>query len=146
MPVTAFGSGILIGTFGLVMSRDQKSRFRVHGYGFILGGILVIVGGAPTTITNRIFVNGEGVKGRTGSIWFAPHVFDIRFADIAHIRMEVELDRGRFGQRETNYNLMFEDKIGRQTRVDVDGLMREACPEIENNARRLNIDVRLDPN
>jgi hypothetical protein len=91
-----------------------------------------------------VVVNQEGFYSRHG-FWWSPTVHNIRYDELDLVRLVVEEKPSRRGK---TYSYYFDCtfKTGKQERVPLGDIMREALPEIAEQFRQHGVPVELPPN
>jgi hypothetical protein len=109
----------------------------------ILGPLAAVVV-APGMYLDRVVVNQDGFYSRHG-FWWNPTVHQIRYGDLSQVQLVVEERSGRRGK---TYSYYFDCsfKSGKQERVPLGDIMREALPEIAQQFREHGVPVHLPPN
>jgi hypothetical protein len=138
---------LLVGFGGLAavpvgMLVFRKQRFR--GVLLMIIGPLLAVAVAPGLYLDRVIVNQEGFYSRHG-FWWSPSVHQIRYEELATVRLVIEEKTGRRGK---TYSYFFDCslKSGKQERVPLGDIMREALPEIADQFRQHGVQVLFPPN
>lgn len=109
-----------------------------------LAGPLVAGAIAPGMYLDRVIVNQDGFYSRHG-FWWDPTIHRITYEELKLVRLAVEEQSSRRGKTYTYYfDCSF--KSGKQERVPLGDIMREAVPEIAEQFRRHGVPVELPPN
>lgn len=126
---------------GILLFR-RKSRF--------WGVVLVVVGPviasvvAPGMFLDKVVVGEDGFTSRHG-FWWNPSIHTVRYDDLSQVRLTVEERSGRRGKK-YSYYFDCDLKSGRQERVPLGDIMREAVPEIAGQFRKHGVPVHIPPN
>jgi hypothetical protein len=113
------------------------------------GGLVAVIGPlaavviAPMFYLDRVVINEEGFSSRHG-FWWSPTVHDIRYQDLAFVQVTEEVRTTRRG-RSYSYYFDCTFKSGRQERVPLGDVMKEALPEIAEHFRRHGVVVIIPP-
>jgi hypothetical protein len=99
---------------------------------------------APGMYLDRVVVNQDGFYSRHG-FWWNPTIHQIRYEDLSQVQLVVEEKSGRRGK---TYSYYFDCsfKSGKQERVPLGDIMREALPEIAEQFRAHGVPVHVPPN
>lgn len=120
-------------------------RQRLWGVAVAVGGPLVAVAVAPGMYLDRVVVNQDGFYSRHG-FWWDPVVHQVRYDDLSLVRVVVEEKTGRRGRKTYSYYFDCFFKSGKQERVPLGDVMREALPEIAGQFEAHGVPVQLPPN
>ena len=120
----------------------RKRRF--WGICLAVAGPLAAVAIAPGMYLDRVVVNQEGFYSRHG-FWWNPTVHNIRYDELTLVRLVVEEKMSR-GRKTYSYYFDCSFKQGRQERVPLGDIMREALPEIAERFRQHGVPVQIPPN
>ena len=114
------------------------------GIALALAGPLAAGGLAPGLYLDKVIVNQEGFYSRHG-FWWDPTIHQIRYEELSLVRLgfEEKTNRGR-----KSYSFYFDCvfKSGKQERVPLGDIMREALPEIAEQFRTHGVPVQIPPN
>jgi hypothetical protein len=141
VPLLVALGGVIALPIGIVLfNRGQ----RFWGVLLAVGGPLIAGGVAPGMYMDRVVVNQDGFYSRHG-FWFSPKIHDIRYEDLSQVKLVVEESTGRRGK---SYSYYFDCsfKSGKQERVPLGDIMREALPEIAGQFRQHGVPVLIPPN
>jgi len=103
------------------------------GWGLVIMCPLLLVGMVPGLATDYVRIDPNGFECRYG-FWFAPKQHAVRFDDLREIRWVETERRTRRGGTQIDIDLLCMQKDGRQQKVDVGDLMKQAVNEILENA------------
>jgi len=123
--------------------RVRNQRF--WGVCLALGGPLAVIVGAPSFYLDRVVVNQEGFYSRHG-FWWDPTVHQIRYDDLTRVTVAVEERAGRRGGKTYAYFFDCSFKSGKQERMPLGDLVRQALPEITEQFRKHAVPVDVPPN
>lgn len=141
VPALLTVGGIAALPVGVLVFR-RKSRF--------WGGCMAVVGPlaagvvAPGMFLDKTVVTEDGFTSRHG-FWWSPIVHTVRYEDLSQVRLTVEERSGRRGKK-YSYYFDCDLKSGRQERVPLGDIMREAVPDIAAQFRKHGVPVHIPPN
>ncbi|HYH69173.1 MAG TPA: hypothetical protein VD866_31050 [Urbifossiella sp.] len=141
LPVLLVVAGVAAVPLGVWVFR-RKSRM----WGVVLAVAGPVAAGVvgPTMFLDRVMVTDDGFTSRHG-FWWSPSVHEVRYDDLANVRL---VEEERSGRRGKNYSYFFDCtfKSCKQERVPLGDVMREALPEIAVRFREHDVPVALPPN
>lgn len=108
--------------------------------GFLATGVI-----APGLYLDQVALNREGFRSQHG-FWWAMTDHQIRYEELAHVRLVVEEKIGRRGRKSHSYYFDCTFQSGRQERVPLGDIMREALPEIAEQFRKHGVPVHVPTN
>lgn len=109
------------------------------GWGLMIMAPILLIIVAPAMFSDRVFIDRDHFEARYG-FWFSPSTHSIRFADLREIRyVGVPGSRGR-----TNYQIHCITKNGGTEVVSAGDLVRNAVPDILNQAAQSGVAVFQD--
>jgi hypothetical protein len=135
------GLVFLAGLATIPFGRSLARRNRPCGWALLLAGPLFFsLGISPSLWNDEVIVDGDHFESRCG-FWWSPTRHRVRFADLREIRcVGTPRRRGR-----PSYSLRCTWKSGERQTVEVKDLLREALPEILEQARASGVTVRGAP-
>jgi hypothetical protein len=141
VPALLVVGGIAALPLGVVVFR-RKNRF----WGVILTVAGPVAAGvvAPGMFLDKVVVGEDGFTSRHG-FWWNPSIHTVRYEDLNQVRLTVEERSGRRGKK-YSYYFDCDLKSGRQERVPLGDIMREAVPDIAAQFRRHDVPVHIPPN
>ena len=141
VPLLVVLGGLLAIPIGLVQFARGK---RLAGIFLAVAGPVAAVAIAPGIFLDRVVVNQEGFYSRHG-FWWDPTIHQIRYSELNLVRLGYETKTGRRG---ISYSYHFDCffKSGKQERVPLGDIMREALPEIAEQFRSHGVPVEIPPN
>ena len=127
---------------GILLFTQKK---RLWGVVLALGGPIAAIVIAPTMYKDRVVVNDDGFYSRHG-FWWDPTVHEIKYDDLNLVKLIVEEKIGRRGRKSYSYYYDCSFKSGKQERVPLGDLIRQALPEITGRFRKHGVQVDVPPN
>jgi hypothetical protein len=142
VPTLVVIAGLAAVAWGVVLMTVRKKR--LNGAFVIVAGVAAAGGIAPMMYLDRTVVSQDGFYSRHG-FWWSPTVHDIRYDDLKLVQVGVEEKMGRQGK---TYSYFFDctSKSGKQERVPLGDIMRQALPEIAQQFRDHGVTVVIPPN
>lgn len=141
VPLLVAIAGVVLVPVGVVL---LTRRQLLWGIALPVVGLLMAIAIAPGMYLDRVVVNEEGFTSRHG-FWWSPSVHDIRYKDLSVVRVVVEERTTRRG-KSYSYSFDCSFKSGREERVPLGDVMREALPEIAQQFRAHGVPVEIPPN
>jgi hypothetical protein len=141
VPLLVALAGLAVVPVGIVLFA-RKRRF--WGICLMVAGPLAAVGIAPGLYLDRVVVNQEGFYSRHG-FWWDPGIHQIRYEDLNQVQVGFDETTVR-GRKSYSYYFECSFKSGKQERVPLGDIMREALPEIAEQFRQHGVPVLIPPN
>jgi hypothetical protein len=145
VPALYATGGVLTIILGWLLQRNAPWSLQRKWMGVLLMTVLapvflLII--TPGTMLDRIVIDDDQFSLNTG-IWWALTRIDVRFADLASIRVVARKSRNARNPGRVDYQLMCIDHQGGTRIVPVGDLMRQAAPEALARAKARGV-VILD--
>lgn len=112
VPIATFFGGVVAGVAGWFV-KAHSARF---GWTMIILGPIAAIGLAPALFLDRVTVDDSGISARLG-VWIFSGPLEVKYADLAQVRLIKEESTGRRGRKNVNYSMMCEKKSGEPTKV-----------------------------
>jgi hypothetical protein len=135
--------GVALIPAGIFLFTRQQRRFA--GVCVAVLGPIVAIGIAPTFYMDRVVVSEEGFYSRHG-FWWDPTVHQVRFQDLNQVTLVVEEKIGRRGRKNYSYYFDCSFKQGKQERIPLGDLVRQAMPEIVKRFKEHGVPIQVPPN
>ena len=129
--------GVVLVPIGIAAFIQKK---RLWGVILVLAGPIVAIGWAPGLYLDKVVVSEETLYSRHG-FWWSPTIHNIRYDDLSNVRLGVDVTRGRRGRKNYSYYFDCSYKSGKQERVPVGDLVKQALPEIGAHFAKHGVNV-----
>lgn len=122
VPILTFAGGIAATVVGWLL----RTRFARFAWPMILAGPFVAIGLAPALFLDRAAVDDSGLSVRVG-IWAFSPALEVKYDDLAQVRLIKEESRGRRGRKNLSYFMLCEKKNGEPAKVPLGNQVAEAA-------------------
>jgi hypothetical protein len=126
----------------LLFARSQ--RFRALAVIMCIAGPVAAGVIAPGMFLDRVVVNQDGFSARYG-LWWNPSVHQIRYEELNLVRLDV-VEKTSRGRKTYSYYFDCSYKSGKQERIPLGDLMRQAAPELVQQFHKHGVPVMTPPN
>src|SRR5687767_5300929 len=135
VPVLWFLISIGAAGIGFLMLKSENNKSR--GVWCIIGGLVVLVLIAPSTLTGKVLVSPDDVSINTSMFWPTAKPTVLKFDEMKSFGIETREERGRRGRRKQVQYMVFEMDNGKKHSFGMSSeLMKKARPAIESAAAK----------
>ena len=142
VPLLIAVGGLFAVPIGLLLF-TKKQKF--WGIVLIILGPLAAIALAPGMFQDHVVVSKDHFFSRHG-FWWSPITHEVKYDDLNRVHVTVEEKTGRRGRKSYSYFFECSFKNGKQERVPLGDLMKEALPDIVHGFREHGIRVDVPDN
>jgi hypothetical protein len=120
---------LLGGVAATVIGWFLRGRFARIAWPMILVGPFLAIGLAPALFRDRAAVDDSGMSVRVG-IWAFSAPLEVKYDDLAQVRLIKEESTGRRGRKNTSYCMLCEKTSGEPAKVPLGNQVAEAAAPV----------------
>lgn len=114
---------------GWYLTRSQSDKVRLNGWAILIVGPLFALGMAPSEFTEFVRVTPERFEANIG-FWMWPDKFNVAFSQIASVRDDEKIRRGKYGREIHDAYIVFTMRDRKEVWVPANLTVQKALPKI----------------